>query len=144
MGSQYSALDFEFLYVKDLTEKDALSSIVTSEDNLPKMNVWMLQDTEKIDLLRSVLRPDHLEYMGALIVLDLDQPHEMMNSLNRWMSLLDELIRPILSQVTVGRQDEIRRRIATHILNYERVDQSGKKEEEKKLGKEKDEDQSNQ
>jgi hypothetical protein len=80
-----------------------LSSIVTSEDNLPKMNVWILQDTEKIDLLRSVLRPDHLEYMGALIVLDLDQPHEMMNSLNRWLSLLDELIRPILSQVTVGR-----------------------------------------
>lgn len=103
MGSLYSALDFEFLYVKDLTEKDALSSIVTSEDNLPKMNVWILQDTEKIDLLRSVLRPDHLEYMGALIVLDLDQPHEMMNSLNRWLSLLDELIRPILSQVTVGR-----------------------------------------
>lgn len=42
MGSQYSALDFGFLYVKDLSEKDALGTQITSEDNLPKMNVWML------------------------------------------------------------------------------------------------------
>jgi len=103
-----------------------LSTMVTSEDNLPKMNVWMLQDSEKIDLLRSVLRPDHLEFLSAIVVLDLDQPHEIMNSLNRWMSFLDELIRPIMSQLPVARQDEIRRRIASHILNFERVDQSGK------------------
>ena len=44
MGSQYSALDSAFLYVKDLSEKDALNSIVTSEDNLPRMNVWLLQE----------------------------------------------------------------------------------------------------
>jgi predicted AAA+ superfamily ATPase len=42
MGSQYSGLDSSFLYVKDLSEKDALNSMVSSEDNLPRMNVWML------------------------------------------------------------------------------------------------------
>jgi hypothetical protein len=42
MGSQYAGLDSAFLYVKDLTEKDALSTVVTSDENLPKMNVWIL------------------------------------------------------------------------------------------------------
>lgn len=60
MGSNYAALDFEFLYVKDLNEKDALNSIVTSDDNLPKMNVWILQDQEKSDLLKQMIRPEDL------------------------------------------------------------------------------------
>ena len=47
----------------------------------------------------------------------------MMNALNRWMSLLDQVVRPLLSKLPVTRQDEIKRRIANHILNYERVDQ---------------------
>jgi len=40
MGSNYAALDSAFLYVKDLSEKDALASMVTSIK--PRMNVWML------------------------------------------------------------------------------------------------------
>ena len=47
MGSMYSGIDFSFLYVKDMSEKDALTTMVTADDNLPRMNVWMLQDTEK-------------------------------------------------------------------------------------------------
>ena len=42
MGSQYSGIDFGFLYVKDMSEKDALMMTVTADDNLPHMNVWML------------------------------------------------------------------------------------------------------
>ena len=42
MGSDFSALDFSFLYVKDLTDTENLSQVVTSEDNLPKMNIWSL------------------------------------------------------------------------------------------------------
>lgn len=72
MGSQYSALDFEFLYVKDMNEKDAIQGMVTSEDNLPRMNIWMLQDTEKRELLKVVLKPELLETTAALIVIDID------------------------------------------------------------------------
>lgn len=60
MGSQYAGIDFEFLYVKDLSEKDALTSIVTSDENLPRINVWVVQDVEKIDLLKLVLKPEDL------------------------------------------------------------------------------------
>ena len=77
MGSQYSALDFEFLYVKDMNEKDAIHGIVTADDNLPRMNIWMLQDLEKRELLKVALKPELLETTAALIMIDLDQPWDM-------------------------------------------------------------------
>jgi hypothetical protein len=58
--------------VKDLTEKDALNSLVTSDDNLPRMNVWLLQEPEKADLVKQVLKPEDLQYTCAMIVLDFD------------------------------------------------------------------------
>jgi hypothetical protein len=72
MGSHYAGLDSAFLYVKDLSEKDALNTLVTSDDNLAKMNVWVLSDTEKSDLLTAVIKPEDLAYTGAIIMLDFD------------------------------------------------------------------------
>jgi hypothetical protein len=92
MCSSYAGLDSAFLYVKDLSEKDALSSIVTSDDNLPKMNTWLLQNVEKTDLLQQVLKPEDLAYTCAVIMLDLDQPWELMNSLIKWMGALQDTI----------------------------------------------------
>jgi hypothetical protein len=62
--------------------------VAASDENLPKINVWMLQDAEKADLLPLVLRPEDLEHTCAVIMLDFDQPWEMMNALQRWMSAL--------------------------------------------------------
>lgn len=60
MGSNFSALDFSFLYVKDLSDREQLNSIVTSEDNLPRLNIWTIQDSEKGDILEAVLKPGDL------------------------------------------------------------------------------------
>ena len=119
MGSQYSGIDFGFLYVKDMSERDALTTIVTSDDNLPRMNVWMLQDTEKADLLKVVMKPENLEYTSAIIVLDFDQPWEMMNALNRWMSLLSEAVLNVMRTLPLATQDQIRERVSMHIKNFE-------------------------
>jgi dynein light intermediate chain 1 len=121
MGSHYSALDFQFLYVKDPSEKDLAGMMVSSEDNLPRMNVWTLQDPEKSDLLRMVVKPENLEYTSALIVLDFDQPWDIMNSLNKWMGILSDTILPTLRLLPIAKQDEIKHRIALYINNYERV-----------------------
>ena len=42
MGSDFSALDFSFLYVKDLTDKESAASYVTADDNLSRLNIWTL------------------------------------------------------------------------------------------------------
>ncbi len=72
MCSPYSGLDASFLYVKDMTEKDALMSMVSSDDNLPRLNIWTLQEPEKADLLKVVIRPEQVEQTVAMIVLDFD------------------------------------------------------------------------
>ena len=120
MGSQYSGIDYSFLYVKDMNEKDALTTVVTADDNLPRMNVWTLQDVEKADLLKMMLRPEYLEYSAAVIVLDFDQPWEMMNALNRWMGVLSEAVLGAMKTLPLITQDQIRDRVAMHIKNFER------------------------
>ena len=79
MGSDFAALDFSFLYVKNLAERENAKSSVTTEDNLSKLSVWSLQDSDKGELIEAVLRPDCLQHTTACIVLDLDTPWELMN-----------------------------------------------------------------
>ena len=72
MLSPFAGLDSAFLYVKDLYEKDALNMNVSSKENLPRLNIWSLRYEEKADLLQVVLKPDDLEHLLAIIVLDFD------------------------------------------------------------------------
>ena len=51
MMSHYAGLDFAFLYAKDLNEKDAINTQVTSDENLATINTWIVQDLEKVELL---------------------------------------------------------------------------------------------
>lgn len=40
MNSDFAVLDFSFLYVKDLSDRDSANQIITSDDNLSKLNIW--------------------------------------------------------------------------------------------------------
>lgn len=42
MGSDFAALDFSFLYVKDLSDRDASMQAISAEDNLPQMHFWLV------------------------------------------------------------------------------------------------------
>jgi hypothetical protein len=55
-----------------MNDEETCNMMVTSDDNLPRMNLWMLQDPEKADLLKMVLKKDNLEFTAAMIVLDFD------------------------------------------------------------------------
>ena len=88
MFSPFAGLDSAFLYVKDLNEKDAININVTSKENLPKLNIWSLRYEEKAELLPMVIRPDDVEHMCAIIMLDFDTPWEMKKSLEKWMKVL--------------------------------------------------------
>ena len=145
MGSQYSGIDFSFLYVKDMNERDALSTLVTSDDNLPRMNVWVLQDAEKADLLKMILKPEHLEYTSALIVLDFDQPWEMMESLMRWTRVINDVMQSFMKDMPLNQRDLLKNRVSRHIKNFMFASENGgeaatepKEEKKNKVKKEKD------
>ena len=58
MGSDYSALDFSFLYVKDMMDPEIAESVVTTDDNLPKLNIWSVHESERCELIEAVLAPN--------------------------------------------------------------------------------------
>ena len=133
MGSQFSALDFEFLYVKDMSEKDAIHGIVTAEDNLPRLNIWMLQEPEKRDLLKATLKPEQLDMTAALIVIDMDQPWDLKDSLFKWMRLLEEVIKEVLNKHSLEKKTSLQKRIEKYIKSYKKVDDAQAAEEDAKI-----------
>jgi hypothetical protein len=88
MGSDFAALNFSFLYVKDLCDREQADNRVSTEDNLPRLNIWTLQDGDKGDLFEAVLKPNNLKNTVATIVLSLDTPWEMMQQLSKWLKVL--------------------------------------------------------
>jgi hypothetical protein len=81
MGSDFAALDCSFLYCKDLSDKENLNAVVEPEDNTQILNILTISDSENIDLLETVLKPAYLENLSVVLVLDLDQPWDLMSSL---------------------------------------------------------------
>lgn len=92
MGSDYSALDFSFLYVKDLLDSEMAGSSVTADDNLPKLNIWSVHDSERCELFQAVLSPGSLHRTAAVICLDFDEPMEIMNNLRTWLTSLSNTL----------------------------------------------------
>lgn len=145
MGSNFAALDFSFLYVKDLCDKEQANIQVTTEDNLPRINIWTLQDSEKGDLFESVLKPSDLPQTVATIMLSLDKPWEMMQQLSKWIKVLQKILFKLIPQMEAGAYEKIKQNIETHIKTYEdpQLDEHGKiiiktRQQEKKEGEEND------
>ena len=119
MFSPFAGLDSAFLYAKDLNEKDAININVTSKENLPKLNIWSLRYEEKADLLPMVLRPEDIEHMCAVIMLDFDQPWEMKRSLEKWMKVLQNAILDLMKNIQLKTQDRLRNKLETLVKTYE-------------------------
>lgn len=75
-------------------------------------------------MIKQVLKPEDLENTCALIVLDFDQPWEMMNALQRWMGALSEAILDIMKLLKSSEQDKMKDRLTRYVKNYERQDDS--------------------
>jgi len=110
MGSDYSALDFSFLYVKDLLDTE-MASTVTTDDNLPTLNIWSVHDSERCELIEAVLSPGNLERTAAVICLDFDEPMEIMNNLRTWLSALSKTLFAILPNMEVGTHEKMKQKI---------------------------------
>lgn len=42
MGSDFAALDFSFLYVKDLSDRESSNTVVNADDNLSQLKIWRI------------------------------------------------------------------------------------------------------
>lgn len=119
MGSDYSALDFAFLYVKDLMDAETATEAVTTDHNLPKFNIWSVQDSSRTELIEAVLRPEDLERTAAVICLDIEQPLELMNQLKAWLSGLSKLMFDLIEKMETGQHERMKKKIMQHVQTYE-------------------------
>lgn len=105
-----------------------MTQVVTSDDNLPKLNIWSLQDSDKSDLLESVIRPADLENTTAVIVLDLEKPGDIMEQLKSWMAALSKCLFNIFPKMEPGVFDKMKQKILTLVKTYEepQIDENGK------------------
>ena len=58
------------------------------EENITRINVWVINEVEMSDMITKVLTPEDLEYTFAIIVPDLEQPWDLMNQCEKWMQAL--------------------------------------------------------
>lgn len=115
LGSSYPALDSAFVSVRDYSEGE-------TADELTRINIWMLQEHKKSGLLRKVLKPADLQYTVAVILLDLSEPWDLMNSLFKWIEVVRELVFSVLPTLPRQQQEELKDKIKNHVLTYEEPD----------------------
>ena len=99
MGSAYSSVDALYLYVRDLSDKDASAFMSQDEQTAAKLNIWCVKDPQRIELLKRMLKPGDLQKLCAVIVTDFQEPWELMNSLQRWSSEVRNLASHFLKEL---------------------------------------------
>jgi hypothetical protein len=57
--------------------------------------------------------------MTAVIVLDFDQPWEMMESLTKWTSLLTDVVQGFMKDLPLEQRDMLKTRLARHFKNFD-------------------------
>jgi len=81
---------------------------VTTDDNLPKLNIWSVNDSERCELVEGVLSPANLERTAAVICLDFENPMEIMNNLRTWLSALSKSLFNIVPNMEVGAHEKMK------------------------------------
>ena len=73
--------------------------------------------------------------MTAVIVLDFDQPWEMMESLTKWTSLLTDVVQGFMKDLPLEQRDMLKTRLARHFKNFDLEGNENVAEDSKKQGK---------
>ena len=81
---------------------------MTTDDNLPKLNIWSVHDSDRCELIESVLEPAQLERTAAVICLDFDDPQEIMTNLRTWFSALNDTLFKVIPNMEVGTHEKMK------------------------------------
>ena len=52
------------------------------------MNVWIVNDPDMGHLIAKILKPEDLEHTMAIIMPNMEQPHNIMLHCKKWMQVL--------------------------------------------------------
>ena len=75
IGSEYSLFETSFLYCKDtdeLVNEGGGLPMLNTEENLARINVWVISEEDMGQMICKVLAPEDLKNTMAIIVPDLE------------------------------------------------------------------------
>ena len=126
--SDYGNFDCSYLYIKDLSEKDQETQNIGMEENMGRINVWLVSEEDMGEMLVKILKPEDLEYTFTIIMPDLEQPWDIMNQCEKWMSVLKSAIFKITPNLDFKQLERLRERIVNVCKTYEEpeFDKDGK------------------
>lgn len=137
VGSHFAAVDTSFLYVRDLSDKDNQGKnsdiinserLVASDENVAKMNVWIVNDSEQAQLLKHLITTEDLKYTTAMLLLDFEKPWNIMNSFDQWMTCLREVVSFLIPKLPFQQQEALKSKLVNLVKLYSEpeLDEAGK------------------
>ena len=146
IGSEYSLLESSYLYMKELYDLDDDNvGKNMNDDNLTRVNVWIINEPEMSAMLPKILKPEDLENTLAVVVPDTEQPWDIMTQTEKWMNVLKEAIFEISPKLNLKTLERLKDRNVDLYKTYEEpeIDEEGKllnkKIKKRTMGQEMDE-----
>lgn len=126
--SDYGHFDCSYLYIRDLADQDHETQNIGIEENMGRINVWLISKEDMGEMITKILKPEDLEYTFAIIMPDLDQPWDIMNHCEKWMNVLKSAIFQISPNLDFKLLEKLRERIVNLYKTYEEpeFDKDGK------------------
>ncbi len=118
IGSNYAMFESSYLYVRDIADMGEEGG-QQEDSTLSRVNVWVISDPEMGAMIPKVLTPEDLEYTYAMIMPDTENPWEMMDQCEKWMSVLKEGIFQITPKLEFKVMNDLRERIENLFKTYE-------------------------
>lgn len=85
---------------------------------MTKINVWQLNDSNRIDYLLQNLKPENFENLIIAIVLDFTKPYLFLDQLSKWADVIFE----ISKKLPTTKQNELRKKLEDHFRLYKNPD----------------------
>ena len=81
------------------------------KEPIARLNVWVLDgDTAHKNLLKFALNAQTIEHAMVIITIDLSQPWDLVESLTKWLQVLEEHVKQIFSALPLQYVDQLRKK----------------------------------
>jgi hypothetical protein len=87
-------------------------------EHLEENNIWILNDSERLEFLIKNLKPDNLENTIFAIVIDFTKPWTFMDQLSKWSDVIFEINKKLFLQLPVAKQNQMKKKIEEHFKLY--------------------------
>jgi len=105
------ALGYSFIDIRNTNEAD--------DEPVARLNLWQMEgEPELKELLKFGLNPNSISNCVVVIALDFSQPWNLIESLNKWLAILQKHLSTVSLQLPPGAYNELKNSLTYDFQNY--------------------------